>query len=144
MPSFSKHGGREVGYVYFQDYIPDNDSDIRIVVIDGKAFGLKRFVRKNDFRASGSGKFAFEKELFDSNVIRASFDISKRLGLQVGVFDFVYNIDKQPLLVEISYGYAHEAYDECPGYWDEALNWHEGKTIKEDWMVDLVLKQIAR
>jgi glutathione synthase/RimK-type ligase-like ATP-grasp enzyme len=118
-PSFSKHGGREVGYVYFQVYIPNNDSDICIVIIDGKAFGLKRYERENDFRASGSGKFKFEKELIDRNALKISFDISNRLSLQVGVFDYVYNNEKQPLLVEMSYGYAHKAYDECPGYWDE-------------------------
>jgi hypothetical protein len=35
-------------------------------------------------------------------------------------------------------------YDDCVGYWDFNLVWHEGKTIKEEWMVDLVLKQISK
>jgi glutathione synthase/RimK-type ligase-like ATP-grasp enzyme len=141
-PPYARLGANEVGYVYFQDFIPMNDSDIRIIVIDGKAFGLKRFVRDGDFRASGSGNFAFEKELFDPQSIEISFDVNKRLNLQVGVYDFVFDEANNPLIVEISYGYAHEAYDNCPGYWDENLVWHEGKTIKEEWMVDLVLKNI--
>jgi glycosyltransferase involved in cell wall biosynthesis len=32
--------------------------------------------------------------------------------------------------------------DACQCYWDSILRWHQGKTIKEDWMVDLVLKNI--
>lgn len=138
-PPYARYGSNEVGYAYFQDFIPNNDSDIRIVVIDGKAFGLKRFVREGDFRASGSGKFAFERELFDERCVSIAFQVCDRLTLQVGVFDFVFDEKNNPLIVEISYGYAHEAYDNCLGYWDENLVWHEGKTIKEEWMVDLIL-----
>jgi glutathione synthase/RimK-type ligase-like ATP-grasp enzyme len=141
-PPYARLGSNEVGYVYFQDYIPKNDSDIRIIVIGNKAFGLKRFVRENDFRASGSGQFAFEKELFDTRCIKLAFDLSLQLQLQVGVYDFIFDISNTPLLVELSYGYAHEAYDGCPGFWDKQLVWHEGKTIKENWMVDLINDKI--
>ncbi len=141
-PTYARLGSNEVGYIYFQDFIPDNDSDIRIVVIGGKAFGLKRFVRENDFRASGSGHFAFDKELFDERCIKISFDVNKILKLQVGVYDFIFDVNNNPLIVELSYGYAHEAYDHCPGYWDYNLIWHSEKTIKEEWMVDLVLNRL--
>lgn len=142
-PPYARLGASEVGYVYFQDFIPNNDSDIRIIVIGNKAFGLKRFVRDNDFRASGSGSFAYDRELFDINTVKISFEINKRLNLQVGVFDFVFDENNKPLIVELSYGYSHEAYDNCPGYWDENLVWHEGKTTKEEWMVDLVINQLG-
>ncbi len=141
-PPYARLGANEVGYAYFQEFIPNNDSDIRIIVIDDKAFGLKRYVRDNDFRASGSGSFAYDRELFDIETIKISFSITKLLNLQVGVFDFVYDENNKPLIIELSYGYAHAAYDNCPGYWDEHLVWHEGKTVKEEWIVDLVLKQI--
>ena len=141
-PPYSRLGANEVGYVYFQDFVPNNDSDIRIIVIGNKAFGLKRFVREGDFRASGSGSYAFDKEFFDPESVKISFNVNKGLNLQVGVYDFVYDEANNPLIVEISYGYAHEVYDDCPGYWDENLIWHEGKTIKEEWMVDLFIKQI--
>ena len=52
---FARISGKERGYIYFQDFIPNNDSDIRVVVIDQKAFAIKRMTRENDFRASGSG-----------------------------------------------------------------------------------------
>jgi hypothetical protein len=141
-PDYARLGSNEVGYVYFQEFIPNNDSDIRIIVIDGKAFALKRFVRENDFRASGSGNFSYDKELFDERCLRIAFNVCKNLKIQIGVFDFIFDENNNPLIVEISYGYAHEAYDNCPGYWDENLNWHEGKTVKENWMVDLILKNV--
>ncbi|MBM3206592.1 MAG: hypothetical protein FJZ43_03155 [Candidatus Staskawiczbacteria bacterium] len=141
-PSYARLGGNEVGYVYFQDFIPNNDSDTRIIVIDGKAFGLKRYVRDGDFRASGSGNFAYAKDLFDERCVKISFEITSKLGLQVAAFDFVFDENNAPYIVELSYGFVSQVYDPCVGYWDLNLVWHEGKTIKEEWMVDLVLKQI--
>jgi glutathione synthase/RimK-type ligase-like ATP-grasp enzyme len=140
--NFSKMNGRERGYVYFQDFIPNNLYDIRIIVIDGKAFGLKRFVRENDFRASGSGDFAYEREAFDERCIRISFDTSAKLQLQCAAYDFVFDEKNTPLIVEVSYGFSAEVYDPCPGYWDEELTWHEGKFNPQAWMVDTVLKGI--
>lgn len=138
-PPFAQVKGREVGYVYLQEYIPDNDHDIRVVVIGDKAFAIKRMVRKNDFRASGGGEIFYEKALFNKNDIRLAFEIHKKLKSQCTAMDFVY--DKgQPKIVEISYGFSPEGYDPCPGYWDEDLNWHEGKFDPYGWMVDLLIK----
>jgi glutathione synthase/RimK-type ligase-like ATP-grasp enzyme len=139
-PKFSKVLGKEYGYVYFQDFIPRNDSDTRIIVIDSKAFALKRYVRENDFRASGSGNFGYSKDLFDERCIRLSFELTKSLDLQVGAFDYVFDEANNPLLVEVSYGYVKEVYYPCPGYWDENLTWHEGQFNHEGWMVESILK----
>lgn len=141
-PQYARWASRERGYIYFQDFIPQNDSDTRIIVIGKKAFALKRYVREGDFRASGSGNFAVAKELFDERCVGISFDVCKKLRLQVGVFDYVFDVDNEPLIVEVSCGYSHEIYDACPGFWDEQLNWHEGKTVKEEWMVELLLGSI--
>jgi glutathione synthase/RimK-type ligase-like ATP-grasp enzyme len=134
---YSKVTGREKGYVYFQEFISGNDHDIRVVVIDGKAFALKRIVRANDFRASGSGTILYEKELFDENTIKISFEIAEKLHAQCVAFDFVYK-DKQPLIVEISYGFAPSGYDDCPGYWDRNIEWHDGKFNPYGWMIDVL------
>ncbi len=141
-PAYARLGAREAGYLYFQDFIPQNDSDIRIIVIGDRAFGLKRYVRENDFRASGSGNCAYDRDLFDERFLKISFSIQEQLKLQVAALDFVFTPEGLPLVVEISYGYNERVYDPCPGYWDRELIWHEAKTIKEEWIVDLVLKQI--
>lgn len=141
-PQYARLGANEVGYVYFQDFIPNNNSDTRIIVIEEKAFGLKRYVRDGDFRASGSGKFAWDRILFDERCVQISFELTKKLKLQVGAFDFVFDENNNPLIVEVSYGFVSKVYDPCPGYWDNSLNWHEGKTVKEEWMIDIILKSI--
>lgn len=137
-PLFTKVLGREVGYIYFQDFIPNNESDTRIIVIDNKAFALKRFIRKNDFRASGSGLFAYAREEFDERCVRIAFELSEKLKAQSVAYDFVFDESNNPLLLEISYGFVKEVYDPCTGYWDRNSNWHVGTFDPYGWMVDLV------
>jgi glutathione synthase/RimK-type ligase-like ATP-grasp enzyme len=142
-PEFAKVAGREVGYVYFQEFIPDNDSDIRVIVIGDKAFAIKRNVRENDFRASGSGNIEYSKKYFDEKTIKTAFDVAGKLKSQCVAFDFVYKEGK-PLVIEISYGYAHAAYAPCEGYWDSTLNWYPGNFDSCEWMVDVVINDIKR
>ena len=42
---YARLHGREKGYVYFQEFIPDNAFDIRIIVCGKRAFGIKRLER---------------------------------------------------------------------------------------------------
>lgn len=140
-PEFSKTIGYERGYTYFQDFIPNNDFDIRVIVIGNKAFALKRMVREGDFKASGSGNMKYGKEEFDEKCIRIAFDTNTKLNAQCLAYDFVFDKNKNPLIVEISFGFAVEAYDPCPGYWDKDLNWHEGTFVPQDWIIqDLILQ----
>jgi glutathione synthase/RimK-type ligase-like ATP-grasp enzyme len=138
---YARVTGREIGYAYFQDYIPGNDHDIRVIVIGDKAFAIKRMVRKNDFRASGSGFILYEKENFHDDTIRLAFDISEKLRSQCMAYDFVF-LDGKPLILEISYGFAIEGYDACKGYWTKDLSWHEGKFNPYGWMVENLIKSI--
>lgn len=138
-PRYAQVMGSEINYLYFQEFIPNNDSDIRIIVIDGKAFGIKRMNRENDFRASGSGFILYEKEHIDEVFVKAAFEINKKLKAQCIAYDFVYGENNKPLLIEISYGFANAGYNDCPGYWDENMNWYEGKFNPYGWMVDLML-----
>ena len=142
-PKFAKVAGREVGYVYFQEFIPNNDSDIRVIVIGNKAFAIKRNVRENDFRASGSGNIEYSKKYFDDKTIKMAFEIAAKLKTQCVAFDFVYK-DDNPLVIEISYGYTHAAYAPCEGYWDSALSWFPGSFDSCEWMVDVVVNDIKR
>ena len=138
-PPYARAKGREKGYIYFQEFIPNNDHDIRVVVIGDKAFAIKRMVRKNDFRASGGGGILYDKELFNENDIRLAFEIHQKLKSQCTAMDFVHK-KEEPKIVEISYGFSPEGYDPCPGYWDKDLNWHEGKFDPYGWMVDAMAK----
>lgn len=141
---FAKVHGSEKGYMLFQEFIPNNKFDIRVVVIGEKAFAIKRMVRTNDFRASGSGFIKYEREEIDTRCITISFDVAKQLKTQCVAYDYVFDEANNPLIVEVNYGYAHEAYFDCPGYWDESLNWHEGKFNSADFIVEEVIKQVTK
>jgi hypothetical protein len=140
-PEYSKVSGKEIGYIYFQEFIANNDHDIRVIVIGDKAFAIKRMVRENDFRASGSGNILYDKELFDEGAIGLSFDIAKKLKTQCIALDYVYN-NGSPLVVEISYGFSMVGYDPCPGYWDSNMQWHEGKFNPYGWMIEDMIQSI--
>ena len=140
---YSRITGKEMGYIYFQDFIPGNEFDIRIVVIGNKAFAIKRMVRKNDFRASGSGFILYEKDNFSLETVRIAFEVSENLKSQCMAYDFVY-FQGKPLIVEISYGFAPGGYDSCTGYWDKDLNWHDGKFNPYGWMVDDLINSVKQ
>lgn len=142
-PVFSRILGRERGYVYFQDFIPNNQSDVRVFVVGDRACALTRFTRPNDFRASGSGLLDYDPANINPDLIRAGFDISKKLDSDAVAMDFITDDDGSPLLIEISYGSPVEFYDKCVGYWDPELNWKAGTVDPHGWMVSLVLKRIA-
>lgn len=139
---YEKLKGNELGYAYFQEFLPDNDSDTRIVVIGNRAFGIKRMVRKNDFRASGSGLILYDKELIDQRCVKIAFDISAKLKTNCLTFDFLFSDNHSPMIAEISYGFHQDGYNDCQGYWDNDLNWNEGKFIPQEWMVDDIINSI--
>jgi glutathione synthase/RimK-type ligase-like ATP-grasp enzyme len=117
--------GKERGYVYFQDFIAGCTFDIRTMVIGDKCYALKRMVRNNDFRASGSHDEIHTPEEIPLEVIKISFEISKKLHLQSVAFDFLITSENKPLVIEMSYAFG---WDEGDGdvYWDPALNLHQG------------------
>jgi len=138
---FDRVAGKERGYVYFQDFIPNNDSDIRVIVVDGKAFAIKRYTRENDFRASGSGSIGYKKELFPDNTVKLTLDLADTLHMQVLAADYVFDGGK-PKIVEISSGYTKQVYEPCEGYWDLDMNWHPGPFNPQHWMVDALCREM--
>lgn len=138
-PKFSKQQPPEKGYIYFQDFIPKNNCDIRVIIIGNKAFAIKRMVRENDFRASGSGNISYDPVQIRKIFIELAFKVNSKIGSSSIAFDFIVDEDGNPLIVEISYGYATKAYDRCPGYWDSDLKWHEGKFNPQEWIIESLI-----
>lgn len=139
---FSKLHSPEKGYVYFQEFIPNNEYDIRIVVINDKAFAIKRLCRKDDFRASGSGHIIYRKEEIDERCVLISFRVSNQMKSQSAAFDYVFDQQNKPLIVEVSYGFSMHGYDLCPGYWSSDMIWHEGTFNPQQWMIEDVIKAV--
>ncbi|MFO7851426.1 MAG: hypothetical protein ACQERS_05210 [Bacteroidota bacterium] len=137
---FEKVQGNEKGYIYFQDFIEGCSFDIRVKVIGNKCQAFKRMVRKNDFKASGSGFFSYVPKEIPKEVIKTAFIISEKLNLQSAAFDFVISKDNKCLLLEMSYmwGYA-DVTTKFLGYWDHNMCWHEDGFNPFEGMVDTVI-----
>ncbi|MGM7552410.1 ATP-grasp domain-containing protein [Myroides odoratimimus] len=134
-----KSNFKEKGYVYFQDFIPNNKFDTRIVVVGNRAIGERRFVRDNDFRASGSGNFSYDG--VSKEIVEIAFKVSKILKVQSIAYDFVLGMNGEPLIVEISYGFGREGISKAPGYWDDNLIWHASKVEPEVWIIEDLLNK---
>jgi len=128
------------GYIYFQDFIPSNKFDTRLVVIGNRCFGARRFCRKGDFRASGSGLNDTNPAMIDKRCIVIAFSVANAIGSQSIAFDFVMD-NENPKIVEISYCFPLGAPDDCIGYWDKKLVWHQEKINAEIFMIkDFIAK----
>ena len=132
------------GYAYFQDFIPDNKYDTRLIVIGNRCFGVRRYCRKGDFRASGSGIKAYDPHLFDKEAISIAFETSKKLNSQSVAFDFIKE-NNDHKIIEISYAFiTGKFYDDCPGYWDNNLNWHEKAVNPQYFIIEDFLKGLEK
>lgn len=137
---FQRVSGRERGYVYFQQFIPGNLSDIRVVVVGHRAFAIKRRTRANDFRASGGGEIEYDPSGIPVEAVKRAFAVNRRLQSQCLALDFVLS-NGEPLVVEMSFGFLPEGYDACTGYWNEQLQWQEGLFDPYGWMIDALLNE---
>jgi glutathione synthase/RimK-type ligase-like ATP-grasp enzyme len=122
-PDWQKHKN----YVLFQKFLPHNNFDTRITVIGRRAFAFRRFTRKDDFRASGSGMIDYDASNIDPRCMKIGFNISEEMHFQSMAYDFIYNEETEPEIAEISYNYVDTAIYNCKGYFDLNLKWHEGR-----------------
>jgi glutathione synthase/RimK-type ligase-like ATP-grasp enzyme len=113
--------------ILYQKFLPNNFFDQRIVIIGNRAFGARRFVRKNDFRASGSGLCDLNPGNIDLRCVEISFSISGMFNFSAMGYDFIYDENKWPYINEFGYCFADYVLKECPGYWDKDLVWHKGQ-----------------
>jgi glutathione synthase/RimK-type ligase-like ATP-grasp enzyme len=115
-------------YVYFQKYLPGNEYDTRVTTVGNRVHAFRRFVRKGDFRASGGEKWDINPDEIDPRMLRIALDFSKKMNFQTMAYDFIYDRNKNPRIVEISYLYGQPGFpDFMNGYWDFDLKWIEGR-----------------
>lgn len=116
----------EKGYVYFQEFIPNDGYDLKVVVVGDKLSFIGRYIRKGDFRASGGGSLFFDRSLITKNVIDSAFKTSDALGFKCMGYDYVVDkITGEGKIIEISYGFSHAALLEAGGYFDREGNWFD-------------------
>lgn len=144
-PQFAKKAARtrQVGYAYFQDFVPDNDCDIRVITIGDRAFAIKRMSRDNDFRASGSGVIIHDPRQIPLECVKLAFEASEKMEAQCLAFDFVVK-DGKHLIIEVSYSFSPAGYLDCPGFWDRQLRWQDGNFTPEWFMVEDFVAHCSR
>lgn len=124
--SSAKKFPNECGYVYLQEFVPNDGYDMKVVVVGDKLSGFYRPVRTHDFRASGGGEFLYDKKMFTDDIIKSAFSVAKALGVQCIGFDYVVNKNTgKGLIVEMSYGFSHTAVLGMGGYFDKNGVWYD-------------------
>ncbi|XZE20403.1 ATP-grasp domain-containing protein [Pirellulaceae bacterium SH449] len=132
------------GYVYFQEFIPENLFDDRMVVIGDRCFCVRRYCRKNDFRASGSGVKEYNHENFPRESVALAFEIARKLKTQSVAIDFVYDEKKNPKIVEISYCFVTGSfYEKCDGYFGSEGSWHDKPVQPQRFMIEDFLAELV-
>ena len=123
---YSKMFPNEKGYVFLQEFIPNDGYDLKIVVVGNKLSFIARNIRKGDFRASGGGDLFFDKKLVTEDVIKSAFETSDKLGFKCMGYDYVVNNETgKGIIIEISYGFSHEALLQANGYFDREGKWYD-------------------
>lgn len=128
----------EKGYFLVQEFIPDLNYDYRIKVVGDICWGFKRYTRKNDFRASGSGISDFDQSTIPRELIHLAFVYADKLKMRSVAFDFVYDHSKAVVL-EISYCYGINE-EQLNGYWNRDLSFQKGYFRPEDIIIEQHLK----
>jgi glutathione synthase/RimK-type ligase-like ATP-grasp enzyme len=132
----------EYGYVYFQEFLPENTFDTRVTIIGDRAFAFRRMNRPGDFRASGSGNINYDQEMIDKRCIEIAFRISEECKFQSMAYDFLVKENK-PVVCEISYTFSDQAVYDCPGHWDYRMHWHEGHMWPEEAQAEDLIKKLS-
>ncbi|MUV03625.1 hypothetical protein GN157_07870 [Flavobacterium rakeshii] len=116
----------ERGYVYLQEFIPNEGYDLKIVVVGDKLSFIGRNIRDDEFRASGGGDLFYNRSRVTNDIIHSAFTVSDILGFQCMGYDYVVNSNTgKGLIVEISYGFSHRALLDAGGYFDRGGRWHD-------------------
>lgn len=134
----------ERGYCYFQEYIPNDGYDLKVIVIGDKMTFCARKIRKHDFRASGGGNCYYDRCLLTDDVIDTAFQVSEKLGMYCVGFDFVVdNRSKKSKIIEMCYGFDYEVQRALGAFVDKNHQWHEMPVIVPDEIVKIVLKKVG-
>jgi len=134
--------GERHDYVYLQEFIAGNDSDLRINVIGRRVDGCRRMNRANDFRASGSGQIVRGYDLPD-DVVALCMTTRERMGADCLAMD-VLRRDGEPVIVEMSYTESESSH---PVHWVKGANGDysrvEGEVSDQELWARHILDELA-
>jgi glutathione synthase/RimK-type ligase-like ATP-grasp enzyme len=146
------HNGRKVyvqyfrqkNYVYFQEYVPNDGYDIRVILVGNWAFGYYRKVLPGDFRASGMN--LIEERALPEEAIRIACDVNHHIKSPLLVVDMVHGLDGKYSIIEFSIVCLMEQPEELhvdgePGVYiiedDGSIHFEKGRY----WVNELALRE---
>jgi hypothetical protein len=142
-PEYSKRGLHEKGYVYFQDFVPNNGIDYRVEIGGELCTAMVRKVREKDFRASGSHNVDFTGEAMPKEIIQFAYDLRDKMNVQSCALDIIRNNATNELfLIETSFCYGVDPDEFDHGYYDKSGNWYNEKFDGRDWLIESVINDI--
>jgi hypothetical protein len=137
-------GFHERGYVLFQEFVPGNAFDTRVVVQGDRITASRRRTREGDFRASGSGVSDFDPAAIDPAALALAVELAEAMKVSSLVADVIHR-GTQPLINEFSYSMAIHVVRSMPGHWrrgpegmvrvDAPLDWP--RAILDDFLAEI-------
>lgn len=124
-----------------QNFIPSLENDWKVLVYGNKCFVLYRANRDGDFRASGSGKFIFRKDLPDG-LLDFAFEIKNHFTVPNISLDIGFD-GKKFHLIEFQFLYFGTTTIEKSPFWfekyDDSWILSEGKSELEKVYVESIV-----
>ncbi len=137
---------RQKNYIYFQDFIPNDGYDIRVIVIGNLLSGYYRRVPRGDFRASGMG--LEEKRALPEAAMNVALGLNRVVGSPLLVVDLVHALTGEYVVIEYSPlcqvdapGELHVAGTPGVYIWDPDTGFEFRKS--EYWVDELALREFV-
>jgi glutathione synthase/RimK-type ligase-like ATP-grasp enzyme len=149
--AFSRNGrkthvlySRQKNYIYFQEYIPNDGYDIRVIIVGNLVFGYYRKVLKGDFRASGMN--IKERRALPEEAMKIGRRVNEIIRSPLLAVDMVHGLDGKYHVIEFSPYYLMGYSDDLrvngvPGVYvfDEDGSYHFEKG--RFWVAELALRE---
>jgi hypothetical protein len=135
---------RQRNLIYFQDFVPNDGYDIRVIVVGNWVFGSYRQVPPGDFRASGM-KLEVRREL-PVKAMNIARRLNKIIRSPVLAVDMVHSLDGEYYVIEFSPYFQMDTDAEyrlngVPGVNvfepDDSYHFQEGRY----WIAELALRE---
>lgn len=102
--------------IILQEFVPNLDGDYKVLIYGHRAYIVRRGVRDNDFRASGSGKLSWPKEIPDG-LLEVAWKILKGFDVPHISLDIAFD-GRQFHMIEVQFlQFGTATLDRSKHYW---------------------------
>lgn len=139
---------KQKGYVYFQEYVPDLDYDLRVIVVGNRYQGYYKMTPEKDFRASGAG--IIEKMAIPDEALDIARRVKESFKANTIAVDMIYcdneskfKIIETSIFVQIRTA-RQLIVDGVSGYYEYAdgkYTFKKGNFWTQEWTLEEVMKE---